>query len=90
MPGPPMYAPTVITWMMLPPPCFPMRGATSCERRSGPFTFTAWSLSQYSCVICATGIGVGLMPALFTSTSMRPKRSYTASTIGASASHSDM
>ena len=81
-----MKAPTVITLMIEPPPFLAMIGATSCARRSGPFTFTACSLSQYSCVICATGVGAGLMPALLTSTSMRPKRAATRSTSAGSSS----
>jgi hypothetical protein len=65
----------VITLMIDPPPAAAMRGAASWARRRGPFTLTENSLSKYSLVTSMSPIVAGLMPALLTSTSSRPKRS---------------
>ena len=73
---------------MLPPPPSRITGATCWLIRSGPSRFTEKTFCQYSSVISLTVTGAGLMPALLTSTSMRPKRSTTFSTKPGMASQS--
>ena len=60
-------------WMMLPPPPSRIIGATHWLMRSGPSKLTEKTLRQYPSVISPTVTGAGLIPALLTSTSMRPK-----------------
>lgn len=74
--------------MILPPPCSRMMGATSWPVRSGPSTLTANTLRQNSRVMSAAPIRAGLMPALFTSTSIRPSRACTSATKVPTASQS--
>ncbi len=71
--GPGWYAAIVPMLMMLPPPPSRITGATCWLIRSGPSRLTENTLRQYSRVIWLGGIGAGLMPALLTSTSIRPK-----------------
>ena len=86
--APPEYAAIVPMFTMLPPPCSRMVGSTHWLVRSGPSRFTENTLRQYSSVMSAGPIRAGLMPALFTSPSMRPKRVSTPSTNPGMASQS--
>ena len=74
--------------MMLPPPLSRMTGATHWLIRSGPSRLTAKILRHRSSVMSLTPAREGLMPALLTSTSMRPNRSTMASTKPGMASQS--
>ena len=66
-------APVLETLMIEPPPAATIRSPTSAARRNGPLRLTPITLSNRSSVTSDSFPYIGEIPALFTSTSMRPK-----------------
>ena len=71
--------------MIEPPPASVMAGITAWRPRNTPSWLTRMTCSYSSAVVVASGVW-RKMPALFTSTSRRPKASTAAATASAQAS----
>src|SRR5271155_1472587 len=67
--------PTVEMLMIEPPPASTIRVPINVERRNGPRRFTPSTEFHISSVMSSRDSYSGDFPALFTSTSTRPKRS---------------
>src|SRR4029077_112117 len=74
------FSDAVLEMLMIEPPSpFAIRLPTSADRRNGPLKFSPTTLSNRSSEMSSSTGYSGDMPALLTSTSTRPNRSYAAS-----------